>query len=77
MMSDYIPFGPHHTCPDNFFPAYACPLGAPAGPATNASGVYDRDFAFAHAHVDFNNRTASGVTWKTPACAHLNRIRAE
>jgi len=73
-MSDYIPFGPHHTCPDAFFPQYACPLGAPLGPATSAGGVFDRDFAHAHAHVDFNDRVKSGVTWKTPGCASLNRI---
>lgn len=73
-MSDYIPFGRNHTCPDNFFPQYDCPLGPPLGPPTNASNIYTREFTYATAYVDFNNRSASGMIWKTPKCSGYNRI---
>ena len=38
---DYVPVGPSHTCPDNFYPQLKCQLGAPAGPPrrVNASSA--------------------------------------
>jgi len=65
--SDYVPFGKDHTCPDEFYPTFECPLGPPRGPprpADNASKyVYVREYKHASVYVDLNNRTACGVTW--------------
>lgn len=73
-MSDYIPFGLNHTCPDNFYPALSCPLGPPLGPpALVGPGAYEyeRQFQSATVKVNLANRTASGVVWHTPSCAAL------
>lgn len=74
--SDFIPWGwPDHTCPDNFYPEFDCPLGPPKGPPAPAPGaphVYTREFAFASVHVDLAVRANTRVTWHSSACAKLN-----
>jgi len=64
-ISDYIPFGKDHTCPDNFYPHLHCKLGAPKGPAKRVSNtwVYTREFEYASVYVDLSNRAVSKVTW--------------
>ena len=67
-MEDWIPVGGDkdtQTCPDNFYPAFSCPLGAPAGPPTlvGPGNVWQRRFASALVHVDMDVRTNSGVVW--------------
>jgi hypothetical protein len=68
---DYIPFGKDHTCPDEFYPTFKCPLGEPLGPPKRAHNatkkddyVYIREYEHASVYVDLNNRDATGVTWK-------------
>jgi hypothetical protein len=71
-MGDYIPYGKNHTCPDDFYPAFSCPLGAPAGPPVNVGGyVWERRFASALVHVELDHRTASGVIWDN--CPQVQR----
>lgn len=51
--------------PNEWFPEYTRPLGAPVGPATkDASGMkWNREFAHASVSVDLNDRTASKIQW--------------
>ena len=67
-LGDWIPFGGdkgEQTCPDNFYPAFACPLGTPAGPPAQVGpgNVWQRRFASALVHVDLDVRVNSGVVW--------------
>ena len=67
-MEDWIPFGGDkdtQTCPDNFYPAFSCPLGAPSGPPAlvGPGNVWQRRFAHALVHVDMDIRVNSGVVW--------------
>ena len=51
--------------PNEWFPEYSKPLGAPAGPATTDSTrtVWQRKFAHASVYVDLRNRSASSIVW--------------
>lgn len=85
---DYIPVGPSHTCPDDFYPQLKCALGAPEGPpqrvnstssslidddSDDGSWKYTRKFAHASVHVNLEVREETKVVWNTPECAHFNQ----
>ena len=63
----YIPCKQGFECgmPEQWFPEFRKPLGAPAGPAESDSTrtVWTRTFAHATVFVDLRNRTASRIDW--------------
>lgn len=64
----YYPCPPGEcSTPENWFPEFAMPLGAPTGPATRVAGgsgwVYRREFAAATVLFDAGNVTASVIQW--------------
>lgn len=69
---DFVPFGEDHTCPDNWYPQFNCPLGAPLGPPKDEGNYkYTREFEHASVFVDLNDDILkSRVSWHadTAAC---------
>lgn len=67
--SDYVPYGPDHTCPDDFYPTFQCPLGEPLGPPMDAEGggayEYRREYEHVSVYVDLKDRNATRVVWKS------------
>lgn len=62
----YIPFGDSHTCPDEFYPTFQCPLGEPLGPPRNGTRahVYTREYEHASVYVDLKDHDGTRVFWK-------------
>jgi len=66
LLSDYIPFGPDHTTPDNFYPELKCPLGPPLGPperVTPQGWQFVRQYQHATVKADLSNQHATHVVW--------------
>merc|ERR1712008_152385 len=67
--SDYVPYGSDHTCPDDFYPTFQCPLGEPLGPPSDAEGggayEYRREYEHVSVYVDLKDRNATRVVWKS------------
>jgi len=51
--------------PQGWYPELAQKLGAPLGPATNKGWTWTREFEYASASIDLQDRTASKVTFHT------------
>eukprot|EP00041_Stephanoeca_diplocostata_P028183 m.789701 g.789701 ORF g.789701 m.789701 type:complete len:419 (+) comp23324_c0_seq11:324-1580(+) len=62
---DFVPFGEDCTCPDNWYPEFNCPLGAPLGPPQDKGNYqYTREYEHASIFVDLNDDILkSRVSW--------------
>ena len=65
-IEDFIPFGPDHRTPDNFYPQFYCPLGKPLhAPQDHGNYYYTREFEHATVTVDLLDRDKCRVSWHT------------